>query len=197
MPHIRQRYVTNLIEKAKLLSPIVGLLGHRQVGKTTVLELLANSYSTLDSKSLLDMANKFPEEFLVNHHSGFQAIDECQLAPALFPALKEWVRKKKQPGQFLLSGSVRFTSRKLIQESLTGRIVNFELLPLSVSEIAQLELPQTLKMIMTKLTIEKAASALLSIENSNKKKKESHYYYDLTITHKYRFLYLHVARLYL
>ncbi len=35
----------------------------------------------------------------------------------------------------MLTGSVRFTSRKAIRESLTGRIVTHELLPLTLSEI--------------------------------------------------------------
>lgn len=57
--------------------------------------------------------------------------------PRIFPALKEWVRLHKRPGQFLLTGSVRFTSQKSIRESLTGRIVNIELLPMSLSELDQ------------------------------------------------------------
>src|SRR5262249_24032128 len=71
-------------------------------------------------------------------------IDECQLAPPLFPALKLWVQKRKKPGQFLLSGSVRFTSRKAIRESLTGRISTVELFPFVLSEIRQDNLPDFL-----------------------------------------------------
>jgi predicted AAA+ superfamily ATPase len=39
-----------------------------------------------------------------------------------------------KPGQFILTGSVRFASRKLIRESLTGRIALYELLPLNITE---------------------------------------------------------------
>ncbi len=63
------------------------------------------------------------------------------MAPPLFPALKEWVRKHPQPGQFILTGSVRFTSRKAIRESLTGRIVSLELYPLVISELLERDLP--------------------------------------------------------
>jgi len=66
----------------------------------------------------------------------------------LFPALKERVRVNKRPGQFILSGPVRFTSRKAIRESLTGRIVNLELLPMTMSEIKQMDVPDILPKIM-------------------------------------------------
>jgi predicted AAA+ superfamily ATPase len=108
---------------------------------------------------------KDPEEFLRKNSQAFQGIDECQLAPNLFPALKEFVRKHKSPGQFLLSGSVRFTSRQAIRESLTGRIVNFDLLPFSISEMAHKELPNSIPKIMSSVSLERVAQALESNKN--------------------------------
>ncbi len=67
-----------------------------------------------------------------NHPAG---IDECQPAPPLFPEVKEYVRTHKNPGQLILSGSVRFNSRKAIRGSLTGRMLSYELLPFSISEM--------------------------------------------------------------
>lgn len=139
MSHLRHRYLEPVLGKALGLSPIVGVLGHRQVGKTTLLERIGKSYDTLDDVLSLQRAQSDPasylEEMTAIPSALPLAIDECQLAPELFPALKERVRVRKKPGQFLLSGSVRFTSRKAIRESLTGRIVNFELFPLTVSEL--------------------------------------------------------------
>ena len=80
-----------------------------------------------------------PKTFVQQTLSPF-GIDECQLAPALFTALKLRVQAFKKTGQFVLSGSVRFTSRKAIRESLTGRIFNLELLPLTISEANRLPL---------------------------------------------------------
>lgn len=137
MPHIRQRYINEIIKKGLKHKGIVGLFGHRQVGKTTVLEQLAVNYVTLDRAMDFQNANEAPESFLATHLQTKipLAIDECQLAPPLFPALKEFVRTDKRPGLFLLSGSVRFSSRKAIRESLTGRLLAYELLPFSVSEL--------------------------------------------------------------
>lgn len=147
MPHLRHRYVLSLIKKAMSHSPIVGILGHRQVGKTTLATQFAGEYVTLDQRAQQSQVEVDPDGYLRDRKNPF-VIDECQLGPDLFPALKEAVRKRAKPGQFLLTGSVRFTSRKVIRESLTGRIVNIEVLPLSLSELHGRPLPDFLIMFL-------------------------------------------------
>jgi len=133
MPHIRKRYLKKSLIKALKHASIVGIVGQRQTGKTTLVEDSVEEYVTLDSRRELSLVESEPEGFIKNRKKPF-GIDECQLAPPLFPALKEHVRVNKAKGQFVLTGSVRFTSRKAIRESLTGRIFNLELLPMSISE---------------------------------------------------------------
>ncbi len=156
MPHIRPRHLSSLIEKTLRYSPITGIFGHRQVGKTTLVSRLAGRYTTLDQSTTLDQANRDPEGFLT--HQGPSetpvVIDECQLAPPLFPALKERIRVHPKPGQFLLTGSVRFSSRKAIKESLTGRMIAWELLPMDVSEIYEQNMPATLLRLARAKSIE-------------------------------------------
>lgn len=135
-------------------SPIVGLFGHRQVGKTTLCVGLAQSYVTFDQQETLDQALYSPAAFLDTHLAQPLVIDECQLAPPLFPALKERVRTHKKPGQFLLTGSVRFSSRKAIRESLTGRIINWELLPMDLSESHSAPLPTAILQLLTAKTLQ-------------------------------------------
>ncbi len=144
MVHQRTRHLTPLIKKSLAFKSIVSIFGHRQVGKTTLLEMLARRYTTLDRTTALSQATENPAGFLqdlAEDHPdtplGPVAIDECQLCPVLFPELKEWVRVHPKPGIFLLSGSVRFSSRKAIRESLTGRILTYELLPFSIAELHQ------------------------------------------------------------
>lgn len=133
MAHKRARFLQPILSKALKHSPIVGIFGHRQTGKTTLAEEYGQDYVTLDSRKDLELALEDPEVFLLNRKIPF-VIDECQLAPPLFPALKNAVRLRKAPGQYVLTGSVRFTSRKAIRESLTGRIFQLELLPLTLEE---------------------------------------------------------------
>lgn len=143
MPHSRARYAEPLIRRALKHTPIVGVFGQRQVGKTTLLEKEASGYRSLDEESTRLELEADPALFLESRRAAF-AIDEAQLAPRLFPALKEHVRLHKKPGQFLLSGSVRFTSRAAIRESLTGRISFVELLPFTHAEATNRELPSLL-----------------------------------------------------
>lgn len=135
MPHERKRYITQSLNKIIGLSPRVVILGHRQVGKTTLLEQVCGSYYVLDNRDEMSLANQNPDKYIAARAGSRVALDECQLVPDLFPALKDWVGKHKKPGQFILSGSVRFTSREAIRESLTGRLMNLELLPFSVPEL--------------------------------------------------------------
>ncbi len=148
MPHQRKRHLDSLFLKTAAFSPLIGILGHRQVGKTTFLEAKASKYVTMDDPDELQKARVRPLTYLQElqkiQESGLVAIDECQTAPMLFSCFKEVVRKSKRPGQFALSGSVRFTSRKLIKESLTGRIANLELLPLGLAENENEPLPRSL-----------------------------------------------------
>lgn len=145
MAHLdRHRYIETHIKEGLSFSPIVGLIGQRQVGKTTTVEQACQShYVTLDDDQELINAQAEPGLFLTQHSSQAGkafAIDECQKAPKLFPALKLFVQKRPRPGQFLLTGSIRFTSRKAIQESLTGRIHTLEMLPMSLAEAHRLPL---------------------------------------------------------
>ena len=141
MPRERQRYLSTSVSAALSHSAGVGILGQRQVGKTTVLEAASAEYTTFDRAIVLQQASADAETFLAGHAAPV-GIDEAQLCPPLFPALKEHVRIHKRKGQVLLSGSVRFTSKADIRESLTGRIVSLELLPFTVAEAAGMPLPR-------------------------------------------------------
>ena len=150
MPHLRRRHLQTYLKQCLGHSPIVGVVGHRQVGKTTLISQLAQLYYSLDDEESIAYLTSASDFIRGVSGPSLVAIDEAQLLPELFPALKEHVRKRKRPGQFLLSGSVRFTSLKSIRESLTGRIINLELLPLSINELLELEPPEWLTRIHLK-----------------------------------------------
>ena len=48
MPHLGKRYLVPLIQQLTKFSPITGILGHRQVGKTTLLEGFSDDFHTFD-----------------------------------------------------------------------------------------------------------------------------------------------------
>lgn len=135
MAHARDRHLEIPLKKILGFSPLVGVLGHRQVGKTTLVEKIAKTYVTFDQTTSHRQASQDAEGFIKRFNAFPVGLDESQLVPELFPSLKDHVRLHKRPGQFILTGSVRFTSRRAIRESLTGRIVLLELLPLCVTEM--------------------------------------------------------------
>ncbi len=140
MGHKRKRTLTNIILSDLSWSPIVGVFGLRQTGKTTLLETISKirggQYFSLDDEAILASAQTAPQAFLST--AGLLCLDEVQKAPELFPAMKSSVGTKREPGRFLLTGSVRFTALEAVKESLTGRVILHELLPFSVSEIHHL-----------------------------------------------------------
>src|SRR4051812_45070368 len=105
----------------------------RQVGKSTLLRQIGSSYLTLDQEEFLQKLDR-GDWSEVESASPPAVIDEAQKSPRLFDRIKLLVDRRKRPGQFILTGSVRFLSRKQIRESLTGRTSLLELLPLTLAE---------------------------------------------------------------
>jgi predicted AAA+ superfamily ATPase len=117
--------------------PVVVLTGARQTGKTSLFRRLFPDYGfvSLDLPSVADQAEREPDAFLRRHVPPV-LIDEVQYAPGLFRHLKAAVdRDRARPGQFLLTGSQKFTLMKGVTESLAGRADIVELETLSLAEI--------------------------------------------------------------
>lgn len=136
MSHSRHRYLHDLLTPTIKWSPATGVIGLRQVGKTTLVKTLADEFHgnfvTLDDESSLDQSRDRPAEFLTRNR--LLCIDEVQLSPGLFPKIKDIIGVRRKPSRFLLTGSIRFTLKEEIRESLTGRIIVYELLPFVVAE---------------------------------------------------------------
>ncbi|MGK5082542.1 AAA family ATPase [Bdellovibrionota bacterium FG-1] len=119
--------------------PVIGVLGMGQVGKSTLLRdrLGIENYLTLDDEEIRAEAQLSPRVFLGKNQSTPTVLDEVQKAPHLFDALKALVDRKKVPGRWYLSGSVAFSQKLGIRESLTGRIGLLHLYPLCLAETNQ------------------------------------------------------------
>jgi len=136
MPHTRARLALPRIKKLAALWPIVGVIGPRQCGKTTLVGTLlglSNSVS-LDDQELRQMAIQSPKLFLSRLEKPV-IIDEVQKAPPLFDALKLEVDQKRIPGRYFLTGSTSFSAKIGIRESLTGRMGLLQLTPMTLAEL--------------------------------------------------------------
>ena len=87
--------------------PAVAILGARQVGKTTLSDLIVKKagkpYVRLDLEDPDDrsiLANA--KDYLVAHAHELVVIDEVQRMPELFPLLRTLIDRDKRPGRFLL-----------------------------------------------------------------------------------------------
>lgn len=124
--------------------PVLVLTGARQTGKTSTLLRLFPKYGfvSLDLPTEAEQAEKDPHDFLRRHPPPV-IVDEVQYAPGLFRHLKARVdADRSRHGQFLLTGSQKFTLMKSVTESLAGRADILELETLAFAEI-KAALPQT------------------------------------------------------
>lgn len=124
--------------------PAVGVLGTRQVGKTTLAEEIAAQINPepvyLDLESPADQAKlSEPEAYLELHKGKLIILDEIQRVPELFKVLRGVIdrrrRQGEKAGQFLILGSASLDLLRQSSESLAGRIAYKELPGLTASEI--------------------------------------------------------------
>lgn len=134
-----RRLVEKRLHDALADTRVVLLNGARQTGKSTLAQQLAaergGQYLTLDDPATLGLARSDPAA-LVQGAGAFTVIDEVQLAPELFPAIKRVVDQDSRPGRFLLTGSANVLLLPRLSESLAGRMEIIPLYPLSQGELS-------------------------------------------------------------
>jgi predicted AAA+ superfamily ATPase len=133
------RKIQQDIEKSLAQYPVVGILGPRQVGKTTLAKAIKNAWPQntiyLDLELPSDL-NKLqdPEMYLGPLADSLVMIDEIQRRPSLFPLLRALVDQKRVAGRFLILGSASPELIRHASESMAGRIIYHELTPFLLNE---------------------------------------------------------------
>ncbi|MBR4131359.1 MAG: ATP-binding protein [Oscillospiraceae bacterium] len=132
-----ERTIEATVRNVSETFPVLLLTGPRQVGKSTLLDRMAETERkrvSLDNPTIRAMAQTDPELFL-QRYAPPVLIDEVQYAPQLFPYIKIIADRRKQPGDFWLTGSQMFRMMKNVTESLAGRAGIVPMLGLSSAEI--------------------------------------------------------------
>ena len=125
------------VEDALRRSLIVGIVGPRQCGKTT----LARSYVEADSPNYFDLEDPSSLARLdapmtaLEELRGLVVIDEVQRKPDLFPILRVLADRSDKKARFLILGSASPELMQKSAESLAGRIEYIELTPFSMIEV--------------------------------------------------------------
>ncbi len=132
-----KRFAESNLYEALEIFRVVGVVGARQSGKSTLVrELFANKggYITLDDKAQLEFALEDPNGF-VSSLSMPTIIDEIQRAPELAMAIKSKVDLDETSGQLVITGSTNIAQDSRFNDSLAGRMGIVKLYPFSQAEI--------------------------------------------------------------
>lgn len=134
-----ERNITASILDALRDTPVVLLNGARQTGKSTLVQWITQEkypaqYLTLDDPGVYAAVRRDAVACLESL-SGPVVIDEVQLAPELFRAIKFVVDRDRQPGQFLLTGSANVLMLPRLSDTLAGRMEILTLWPFSQGEL--------------------------------------------------------------
>ncbi|MGH8905751.1 MAG: ATP-binding protein [Egibacteraceae bacterium] len=136
---ILPRSIASSVVTALADTPAVVVNGPRQSGKTTLIRGLRYPGSveivTLDDPAARAAAAFDPRAF-VERVADTLAIDEAQLEPRLFRAIKATVDADRRPGRFLLTGSSRLLAAPDMADALVGRVEIIELWPFAERELA-------------------------------------------------------------
>ena len=135
------RVLAERIENALFKGKAIIVTGARQVGKTTMLEMILQKYQdkllTLDGDdvTIQDLLNRLNTQQLkqIIGNKNLMFIDEAQRIPEVGLTSKIIIDKFKDV-QLILSGSSSFDLSSRLNEPLTGRKWSFNLWPVSWEE---------------------------------------------------------------
>ena len=119
--------------------PVVGILGPRQVGKTTLARDLmrgqARRATVFDLEDPADLARLADARLSLAPLRGLVVIDEVQRRPDIFPLLRVLADRPRSPARFLVLGSASPELLRQASETLAGRIAYHELGGFSLEDV--------------------------------------------------------------
>jgi hypothetical protein len=138
-----KRTIEKYIVESLDLYPVIVITGPRQVGKSTLVYSLKDTYGfnyvSLDDIDNRRQAIEDPKLF-IQFHGYPLIIDEVQYAPGLLEVIESIsnqarLNDSKSTGLFILTGSHAFNLMQNVSQSLAGRATIITMNPLSVNEI--------------------------------------------------------------
>ena len=138
------RASTSLINFIAPHMPVLCMLGPRQAGKTTLSRCCFPTYYYVpcDEKEIEEAINAGPAAFLrslLAIHPGV-VIDEFQRCPRILDSIRVYVDETGENGRIVLTGSQNYLMMAAVTQSLAGRVILIDLLPLSIDELSQAQL---------------------------------------------------------
>lgn len=121
---------------------VITIMGARQVGKTTLLDSLSNEHKSVlwlncdnyDDRAEIEGKTSTELRNLIGNHS-MVIIDEAQRVRNIGLTIK-MIGDLKLSAQVIVTGSSSFSLSNEINEPATGRVIEYQLYPLSLAEMA-------------------------------------------------------------
>ena len=134
----RQAEIHNIKSLLKT-NPVVGIIGARQVGKTTLANQIAGSAkgpcTFFDLENPEDLSRLSDPMLALKNLKGLVVIDEVQQYPDLFRILRVLADRPKRPSRFLILGSASPELLRQTSETLAGRVAYHQLKGFSLEEV--------------------------------------------------------------
>ena len=138
---IRRKYEIETLTKLIKRHPVVGIVGARQVGKTTLAREIADRIQGelhyFDLEKPEDLARLSDPMLGLKDLNGLIVIDEVQRLRDLFPIIRVLVDRPRSPSRFFILGSASPELLRQSSESLAGRIVYHYLNGFALDEIGR------------------------------------------------------------
>ncbi|MBW2109663.1 MAG: ATP-binding protein, partial [Deltaproteobacteria bacterium] len=119
--------------------PVVGIVGARQVGKTTLARSFVKKarkpFTYFDLENPEDLARLADPMLALKNLKGLVVIDEVQRMPDLFPVLRVLIDRPRLSSRFLILGSASPSLLRQGSETLAGRIFYHELSGFGMDEV--------------------------------------------------------------
>lgn len=133
-----ERDITPHLKRMMELFPVVTVCGPRQSGKTTLVRHLYPDYEYINLENTQTRQDFYSDpQYFVRLHKAPCIFDEIQNTPELPSMLQEIIDEQDTPGMYILTGSRQMELQQTIRQSLAGRSVFADLLPLSIHELRQ------------------------------------------------------------
>lgn len=152
MKEYKSRIIDNILQKKLKGKGAVLIQGQRYCGKTTTAEQIAGSILYManpeDKKQNLTLADISPSLLLKGGVP--RLIDEWQLAPKLWDAIRFEIDHRQEEGQFILTGSAVQANMDDVTHSGTGRFSWLTMRPMSLFESGESKGGVSLASLFTK-----------------------------------------------
>ena len=136
---IKRKKETAAVQGLLNSHPVVGLIGARQVGKTTLSRQIAaqdkRPHTFFDLENSEDISRLADPMMALKDLRGIIVMDEIQKYPNIFSSIRVLADRPRSPARFIILGSASPDLLKQSSETLAGRIIYHELRGFAVDEV--------------------------------------------------------------